>query len=393
MKKIILWSLASFFCMSLFSFKNLDEAQHYAARHEEYPDADNTDWVNPNYTSLYRKIVKDAYAWSSKVKRALYIQKDPLWVPRDFEEGLKKVITLQPKGFELIGGMVLPQNEPLRFVVWTDLRGSFHSFVRALTDLRSRNIIDNNFNITAKNTYLIINGNAVCGSPYILQTLTVIFALTLKNPEYVIYQRGAAQNKLIWETCGLGDALRELSGVKGPTDPIFEAVNTYIQAMPFALYIREEKSNDAVRISPTNKELDINFEQRLGDFAAQLQPGKFTWYSVLNKKPSDPVLKVRAIVEGFESMGTVDPIMPLVIDKRAHDKATIFHFLSSQTRAFRQIYRYFYDGYGMVVFNGSLEGGTFLLMSRDVRTQDSFKQTCYSLMTGKKFAEICHLYV
>lgn len=379
-------------CMPLHAiFKTLQEAQQYAAEHEAYPDADNLDWLNPDYTSFYKSMVPGFF---SKFLQKIHLQKKPSWTPEDFKDGLKKVMAVQTKGYELIGGMVLPENEPLRFVVWTDLRGSYHSFIRTLTDLRSKNIIDDNFNIIAENTYFIINGNVVCGSPYILQTMTVIFALTIKNPENVIYQRGAQQNTLIWETCGLGSALKELCGVKSMNDPLFEAVNLYIQAMPYALYIRDLKSNEAVRISPYNKIVGDDFEQRLGSFAADLKSGKFSWYSTLERTDSQPNITLRAIVEGYERLQTIVPTIPLEITHREKDKVTVFHILSSQTRSIRQVYRYFYDAYGMVVFNGSFEQGRFILLSRDVRTeQKDFSQTCYDLLTGKKRDDTCSLYV
>jgi len=390
-KKCIVYVMFLNICVPLHAgFKTLQQAQQYAAEHAEYPDADNTDWLNPDYTSYYKKMVPSFF---SKFLQKMNLQKGPLWTPKDFEEGLEKVMAIQTKGHELIGGMVLPESEPLRFVVWTDLRGSYHSFVRALTDLRSKNIIDDNFKITAKNTYFIINGNVVCGSPYILQTMTIIFELIIKNPENVIYQRGAQQNTLIWETCGLGAALKELSGVKSTNDPLFEKVNLYIQAMPYALYIRDPKTDDVVRISPYNKIIEDDFEEKLGSFATDIKTGKFFWYSTLEKKPSQPKITLRTIVEGYEVLKTVEPMGPLEVTKREKGNVTVFHILSSQTRAIRQVYRYFYDAYGMIIFNGSLKGN-FLLMSRDVRTNEKdFSQTCYELLSGKKMAGMCDLYL
>ena len=253
-------------------FSNLDMAVDYAQRYPEYPDIDNIDWKNPDYSSYLKNLIPGRTArflsWTGLQKQ--------LWTARDFKELLKQIT----RYYELNGfiGQFILKIEPTpdsEFVVFGDLHGAFHSFVRDLQFLQIRGMIGKDL-LIKKNCYFVFNGNVVDQSPYSLELLTLVMQIMLKNPAQALYIKGSHEDKEQWQNYSLK---RDLSiRVKHLSDegyevperiPLGRMMNRFFETLPLAVYIIAGKTAEkieVVRISHCSLNCEKLKEQNFAGF-------------------------------------------------------------------------------------------------------------------------------
>jgi len=370
---------------SFFSRGTLATLQACAAQLPEYPDADNDDWLDPVYVA-HRQSLQPA--WWQRIFKTVKVAPAPIWAPADFKQALQAVSGhADMDGVMDVAGIATPATGTLNIVIWSDIHAAFHSLVRSLTDLHTQGIISDDLKILHDNYYLVFNGNVVDGSPYILETLTLVFTLMARNQGKVLFIRGMAEDKKRWEPRGLARQLREVYGA-GPanTIPLGYELNTYFAGLPHAVYIAEKNTSNAVRISSPEYATYTQAEGYLDGFFTRLSPEKLTNYSFATYIVTSPPEKIVAVLEGGTPSFWQDrnkEVSPLHY-KVNKEGLPVWTFVCPQVRSYRQLYRFFYDAYGVMSFSQSIADATLNLHARDVRdAQEPFAVTCYNLVSGQ----------
>lgn len=378
MKKIFILSVLSIGLLgSVDAFTNLQDLQTYSAQHPEYPDGDTNQWLDQTYTKLYESMAPGLF---TRLGRWLHLSPQPLWSTAELEKMLEKVVRTpdRTKQYETILGTLVA--EPMHFIVLSGLHGAFHSLVRILTDLQSQGTLDSQLTLTDKTTTLVFNGDVIAGSPYVLETLTVILLLVERNPARVIYLQGKDELDQAWRSRELGRQLVARCGAQC-YQRIEALLALYFQALPQAWYIVDAERKNAFVFDS----FDFLHRQRdaeLGSFFTNLQPNSITTYSFFERLKTEQPVTIKALVQSRTTWPTVKPIMPCEVLKNVTPLTWLL--TSAQTRTYRQLYRFFYDAYAVIDVTPKLEKSTLRCVARDVRKeQPGEQQVCYDLFSGK----------
>lgn len=364
-------------------FDTIDQLHKFADSYTEYPFIDNDSWLEPDYSTFFKQMQPGTFSQFLEFLRL----KKSLWEASKFQQLMQQTtVARELNGF--IGRFVkkiTPQNGD-QFVLFGNLNGAFHSLVRSLDELIAKKLIDKNLMFMSPHVYIVFNGNVANGSPYILETLTLIMVLMKKNPEQVFYLRGAIEDKEDWRTADLAHELQEkASSLSNEIIPLSELVKKFFNTLPLALYLVEESQTtpkNIVRISSWGKEFKELNEDKFAPFFAEKIKGVAVYKLNSKSLKSEPVnLQVMIINEPQDHLNYHETTgLQVGSKKNGMIEYTMF---SGPTGANRRLYEFFYDAFSILTIHGSINAWTIKLCNRDTRKTAGFAcGTVIDLVSG-----------
>jgi hypothetical protein len=396
MKKIVLIVLIILSGQTLYGYKpiftSLADINEDVRNADEHPALDNKDWVNPDFTRFIKKRIP---SWTNELLFKLHLKSWPLWHIEGFKDLLFKTIaTRENEGY--VGRFVITMKpDPgAVFVIWGDIQGAYHSFVRALNEMKSLDVITNDLHIIKPNYYFVFNGNAIDQSAYSLEVLTIIMRLIDNNPGKVFYLRGQHEDQGHWKDFSLKRDLvfrvslspKERFELSGKI-PLSEEMDRFFNTLPLALYLvgqEEGDTIDVVRISyfgRDHKELEVAQDGLyFGDATGEPHVSK-----LYNKKESGrKKINVKAIIKGeyrLTSYHTTLGLSQLEADKGS----TSWIVFSSPTDTYRHLQDFYYDVFTLLEIGKTFNQWTITLYNQDVREMLGFKKiVTYNVINGLK---------
>ena len=82
-------------------------------------------------------------------------------------------------------------------IMFGDLHGSIHSFIRDLEKLQSEGLLDNSFALTKKNSFMVFLGDYIDRGIYGVEVIYTLARLILANPTQVIVVRGNHEDYIL----------------------------------------------------------------------------------------------------------------------------------------------------------------------------------------------------
>lgn len=370
--------------MPVKAFLTLDDAEIYSMNHPENGIAmDNDDIQNPDFSSYYRRETE----FSFRKFFNKWCNSKGLWSANLFKNNLLYLIQRQQNegytGKYIIHRTQVPES---KYIVFGSLHGAFHSLIRDLLYLKKIGIIDNNFKLLVPHAYIIFNGNVVDGSPFILETLSVILAMMKNNHARVIYIKGEDENNLYWQNGGLKRELQiKLSGMRTVKDniPLGNLITSFFDTLPLALYLSGlDPADGLIRISNYGMDSDqINENSCAAIFnSLKLKIFEPCFFNV-NEKSSAPLVKV--IIKNEKN--SLDYSYQKGLFTLETDKgATAWRVLSSGNMVYQKYFHFYRDAFIIINTKTSIYDATISLYNRDIRTRSDFKDTeTYNLFTTK----------
>ncbi len=352
--KTILTSLLLSFLMitnNLSAFKNLSEINQFKKNYEEYPNIDNNNYLKPDYSSYYKKIVPTGINYPVlKILDFIGLKKE-LWSANNFKNSLTDIINQRKKlGYNKNYVIKITPRQKTDFIIFGDLQGAFHSLARDLNELNQLKIINEEFEIIKPDTFLIFNGNVISKSPYIMETLSSVLHLMEKNPEKVFFIKGKHEINEGWINLGLKKELQsKASYVSDEKIPLNAEINQFINTLPLAVYIDYgfKQKKDLIRISNfgrANKELD---ESYFYDFLKKDSQQQIDIFDLSKKKYTDKSIEINAIIKGLDrtfKYQKTDGLEHLYPDKGA----TAWSIFSSPTLPNQKLYNFYNDAFAIL---------------------------------------------
>lgn len=370
---------------SIQSFTTLSEARQYAETQEEYPDIDNNDWLNPDFSSFHKKGMPTRF---DRMLVSLRLKKKPLWSIHELKKLLRVVASKREK--EAFYGRFVQKILPkpgMHFIIFGDVHGAFHSVVRDLTLLKEQGIIDEQFKIIKPDYYIVFNGDVIDRSSFNLEILTLVLRLMDVNPDIVLYIRGGHEDKEHWHNYGLRREL-EIRAVHISKEkiPLERLVKRFFNTLPLALYLiadQTETAIDVVRFSNYGRDFSELNEKRFAGFLESTNK-KNNVFKVENKWLSSKVVNVKVIIKGEHHTLVFRPTKGLKLIER--DRGSVaWTFLSAPTSTFRRLYQFFHDAFGVLTIYPRLEDWTLTLYNQDVRDGTGFKKDGeFNLLSGRE---------
>ena len=260
----------------LIGFRTLEQVAAYALSVNETPPIENENVLNPRFDKYHASIAPSSM---SRFLHWLGLYRLP-WVPTDLEKVVAKLLA-HKKGAQT---RTLSVTQGTEFIVIGPLFGAYHSLVRILQDLKARDLLDNNLTLK-KNHYLIFAGNVIDGSPYTLETLTLVLNLLASNQDRVMYLQGTHEHETFWLNHGLKYELQQRASFK----TLKPLLTELFARLPHELTIKLAHDNNYLQIAnlPRSEDPDeamkalIKAEQRNVSYTnhpgiTQLQPNQNT---------------------------------------------------------------------------------------------------------------------
>ncbi|MFH1461666.1 MAG: ABC transporter substrate-binding protein [bacterium] len=386
MKKSILIIIILFFFINkqtnaeIKIFENQQTIEKIAKKTTEYPNADNKNWLKPNYSNFYKQTTPTKIQYYTNTFLNLFGIGKTTWKSNKFKKLLKKIINFQsdkyPKNNYIIK---ITPNTKSNFVIFTELEGAFHSLIRDLNKLIQLKILDTNLKINS-NDFFIFNGNLLGRSPFILETLTIVLKLIEKNPNNVFFIKGEYEIKNNWKNFGLKKELQMKIPRKNLEDiPLENEINDFLQLQPLAIYINDKNSIDPgfIRISYFDRNYDILDEMNFFDFLNQQSNLKIDFFDLKNSVITNKKVNIKAIINGekrITSYKKTDGLTSKIPEKGAH----AWIALSSPIKANQELYKFINDAF-LILNLEKNKAPTVNFFKQNALNQDGFNKTIYDL--------------
>lgn len=363
------------------SFATLTEAQEYAARLPEYVQPDNNDWLKPDFSSFHRAhrpgVFRRFISWFG----ASY----PAWDARAFKTLLKSLVTSRER--DELRGEFAEQYKPHKgdeFIVWGDLFGAFHSLVRDLTFLKERGIINDQFKIVKPNYLFVFNGNVIDGSPYSLETLTLVLRMVSMNHSRVFYIRGYHEEKERWHNFELEQELKiRARHVSREAIPFGDLLTRFFNTLPLALYVVHDMPEEvqAVLIA-NNEEVVRTFGGNNGMLRLMGDETRRGVFMQEVAKPQKKNVKIKAYITGEDRSVSYHKTEGLTLLSSVGG-AAVWLVFSSPTERSQKLYQFQYDALARLIAYNGMDSWTISLLNQRVAAFDGFQESAtYQVTTG-----------
>jgi hypothetical protein len=372
-------------------FSSLSDLKRHAKFLPELPPIDNKDYIRPDYSTFYNSLTPNFFSRSwNKVKYLWPKKKYVRWSPKVLKRLLDSVSndreTSLKKGFFVTKFTPLPNSN---FVLWSNLFGSFHSFVRSLEKLNKQGIIDNNLKIKRERHYLVFNGNCINFSPFGMETLTAVLLLMKRNSGQVFYVKGLHETKKYWDEHGFK---KELQGKISQTKDFaaFESsIERFFNTLPAALFIRRKTGlkSQFVEISSSDFAQSIYGQEGFRSFLhapdygkAQIFKELSTLRSFVSTSTFADSFSIDAYVKSDNSFNLLEKSDGLWKEKSL-SRSPVWKTFSAQNRTHRVTKQFYKDSFIILSLPKIFSGATISSYSRDSRKKDDYK-----VVTHKIFA-------
>ena len=362
--------------------------------------AEYTQYFQKKYDRTFSKILLD------KISFFLYrykLKQRPYWSSGFYKTILKEVTTSREKagysGGKFIQKMQARDNQ--KFIVFSDLFGSFHSLTRDLLELKKLGFIDETFHILSPNYYILFVGSIHGSTPYSLEAESVVLRLLKENPNNIFYLRSSTNYFDLWKQLPLKDELI----FKIPNDapiqqkiPLQELITRYFETLPAALYVMlaptEKKSLEYVRFSvfrrynndnKNGKNLERLDELNFAHFLKEKQKNLVDSFQLKDQKQAadqsdSSKLVMKAI---YSSVILFDDIVEKGLKQLNLDRgATSWIGFSAPVPVAQQVAQIFYDAFVVITTAQKTEDWTITVYTQDIRTKKGFETS-----TQKFFAD------
>lgn len=370
------------------SFTTLSSLEKYAQTYPQFPKADNTNWLDPDYTTHHKNIQA---SWFDKFFAWLHLRDIVAWDAHEFKNLLLEVIAQQKKIYGSARNVItLACPDQSKIFVFGDMHGAFHSLIRDLTWFKEQGIINDNLKIIKPNHYMVFNGDAIDRGAYILNTLQTILLLMKANPDHVVYIRGNHEDHSLWMNYGLKRELEvRASFVSDEKTPLEHEINEFFDTLPLALFVTTPQDNTkAIRISHRSRDSTelTTAEDNLSIYLKERQQKEGIGVHLIEKKHrnnNDPSSNIIAIVETQPWRHEAKGVSGLT-NLEQDNGAAAWTVLSSPIQAHQKSLDFFYDAFAEITIYNPIVQSTINIYNRDIRNpQDPFKKgNVYKIISG-----------
>ncbi|OJW53340.1 MAG: hypothetical protein BGO67_01145 [Alphaproteobacteria bacterium 41-28] len=362
----------------------LKNYQEFAANLDEFPQKDNTNPLFPDYSGYFQTRSKSNFSRLLKnllSKMGLHFEED---LATHLKKNLEDIVEKQnPNNLNDVHLLLHPFKKGEKYYIWGDLNGAFHSLVRSLNHLEKQDVINDKLQILQPHYFLIFNGNAIGPSPYNLETLSLIIALMMKNPQNVFYIRGQHEDKEFWLNAALGKELEILAkDLSSDEIPLEKLITQFFNGLPATLCLGKihKKENEYITISPRSPTLVDS--ERLSKAFQNISSESFMTLEEQNNHSDGAFPFIFARLRGLEDGKSYR--QPQGVDLLPPEEgSTQWSIFSSPVTAHQEHFNFNLDAYAILEIASSL-GTTFLTrVTRNLNGEQAFNEENFDLLSGR----------
>lgn len=353
-------------------YLTLSEINAHAQSLPESPRADDHDWEDPTFISFHKSRTPN---WFDAFLRHLKLSKPEPYEP-PFLVSLIKEITASNIKRGLSDGkqsfVHIKAQAPTDIIIFGDVHGALHSFVRDLNNLKKKGVIDENLKILNANTYIVANGDFINRAPYSIDCLIVLCLLMKNNPDQVFYVAGNHERDGTWLDYGLRrELIVRASYDSVQTPPFLEQFLDFFSTLPEAIYVSGQNDTESViRISfGRQDQLAYNERKLANTFLKQKEPVKIYPYTTTTERSSRVDVRASIRTEDWRRVNRTIHGLGLLDQDQG---ATSWSVLSSPILVHRTFLQFYDDAYATISINQAVESASITLSHADTRTHEAF---------------------
>ncbi len=369
-------------------FTTLADLEAYAKTRDENTKMDSDNTIKPDFTSYYKTL---APTFISKQKEKLVrlltlvkLKHPPLWSASFFKTQLEALAKdRQAKGFKGEFVCKITPTPASKIVVFGNVQGSLHSLVRCLKKINELGIIGPDLKITNPDCFIIFMGDIVSRSPFTMETLSVVMRLMQVNPDNVVYLRGNHESNNYWQEHTLKTELQiRAAHLANATIPLADQVNAFFDTLPLAGYITTENPGEIIRLSDSGRDQNEKLnEQNYAKFLTSKAAGKCACGPIAGGEQGDQAVEVKVIFKGEKKRETYQPHDGLRL-LSPDMGATAWTLLSCPSFVYQKSIKFVHDAFVVLTSAKELDEWKITLYNRNVQSQEPFKATTFSLLSG-----------
>lgn len=344
----------------------------------EFPPCDDTNWVDPDYTSFLETL---RIGYIENILLSFGIKDKNKSIPYLFNTLLDNLLVCNRHNIKDNNAVLLCVKEESKIFVWGDLHAAFHSFVRDLQYLIEEDVLDNNLQIKQKDCFFVILGDAIDRGPYSMATLSLILLLCYQNPSTVFYIKGHHETSKYWENFGLKRELNiTAQHVKPNVGVIKEKINNFFASLKKYLLVYSENDPKSVLFFSFNGfddpyiNLSVPISNKPGMYFARLRFDNFCvqkdcFIPEVLFKTEDWRKEHRAI----DGLGLLD---------QSHG-ATTWTVFSAPIKVHEYFYGFDYDAFALIKIGSSVRTSSVQVLNKSKKDVRFSKHEPRNLVTGR----------
>lgn len=335
--------------------RTLDDFVQYSYALPELSDWSGS-WSDPDFEAVYL----------SQMPGVLHVLKDlfsgrPVWsfdMLRSQVYRAQKMCAQSPKKSE-VRELHIAKGD--RVILWGDVHGAYHSFLRDLKELEKQGIITQDLRI-ASGCYFIMLGDDLSCSPYALQQLSLELLLLERNPDRFFCLSSLSKKSGQWK----------------------DFITLRLPLLMYGSHHAYGWLKRAGRFLPLEAELNEFFRSLYRAVLLQhthQEEGQI--YCTDDIAPDDILLsaKTRAVIAGETKR--IIPGGRLGLNFVGYDYGTTcWSLFSSPIKVYQDKYDFYRDSFVILHVGETFRDNSLIHFSRDIRGEGSFETTYGDLLTG-----------
>lgn len=353
---------------------------------------ENTNIFFPSYENYYKKTYQDNFLRklrknSSYLACKLNLISYPAFSESYFINLLNKLIKSRSEMnlFSYSGQKItLGQNQ--KIVIFGNIQGAMHSFIRCLEELYNQNIITNDLHIN-KDYYIVIIGNVVNRTYCNLESLGIVAKLILNNKKNCFYLKNRNEYPHYWRQHTLKNEI-DVRYNENERENIYSIVDDFFKTLPTALFFefQELETNDLnffkfIPIIEDEKIASlIMHDPTLTAFLLDNKTDLFGLESI-KENESLQISKIVGTVSDFIKRKNYEKTDGLRLIS-PNFQSSVWLPLSSPSEAIQRALGFYNDAFSVIKNDNGIWKIT--LNYRDVRSvEKEFQKKSYDFITGK----------
>jgi hypothetical protein len=180
--------------------------------------------------------------------------------------------------FTHVQELIVPEKS--RVFLFGDLHGKLHSLLRLCTLLKSNGVIDDNFQIKTRDTYLVFLGDYVDRGIYGTEVIYTLMRLKLANPDKVILVRGNHEDCSLNDHYGFSQELHHKYGAQSAQ--LLIMMNEFYKTLPAGLYLGCANADTKNFVLCCHGGLEIGFNAK--QLLATEEPCVYQWLNAIERR-------------------------------------------------------------------------------------------------------------
>lgn len=365
---------------SLLSKYNMSVIKNISKEFTERPPIDNNNWLNPDYNSFYKE-----YTGVFSIIERFY---KPLSFAEEYFLPLANhFLKINKKYIHKKYVCSIPFQKENKVIIFGDIHGAFHSLTRNLEQLIKLKLLNEDLTLCQKDTHILFNGNVIDQSPYVLETLTTILVLMIKNPGHVFYIRGEHENNKLWLDYNTYQELRfklkkQFHQAK---DDLIKMLDDLFSSLPIAIFV--EATNGYLCVTHSNLDEVPGLSSLEGSKDDQNNDRGYLGVKKFIINPDAEIVEIKGIrnviIKALSNKTVYGWVAPFRL-LPPYNGNTTWSIFSSPNGTYYHLLNFSYDTFGIINTHADISEWLLTLYFQDVNDLAGYKKNYFHLLYGVK---------